>query len=215
MIMSTSTPYFRDRSSSSTGLVDPPALNGLSGGGSLLTQSRPTNPLSLEARIDPNRTNFQGNWENEPQLVYLCQISSPIGRVKSSGLGSTPKSESKEPNTEIDKVEARSELFFAGLAQLDRRGNVDAALDYLYDQVDAAFKEGRFSDIDELLKIVPVENYSADLLLGFLTATLPARSRLRARGEFFKRAETIIRERGEWVSGLLVGLEQLSSPPGN
>jgi len=57
------------------------------------------------------------------------------------------------------------------------------------------------------LRQVDVRIFSTDLLLGILTATLPAKSKLPSRTPFFGKVEAIIKRRGEWEKGLLTGLE--------
>ena len=82
----------------------------------------------------------------------------------------------------------------------------NATLDLIYDQIDCKLKEQNFHEIDELLKSINVAEYSVDLLLGLLTATLPAKSKLHSRAKFFSAVETTIKERGQWENYLLVGL---------
>lgn len=94
-----------------------------------------------------------------------------------------------------------------GARRLDRQEQTDAALDLLYDNVDELLRGGRFAELGRLLDAVQTAEYSADLLLGLLTATLPARSRLPARAAFFERVQRTLQQRGELESGLLTGLE--------
>ena len=65
----------------------------------------------------------------------------------------------------------------------------------------------KFYETDQLLQNINVSEYSVDLLLGLLTATLPARSKLRSRAQFFSEVEAVLKERGQWEDNLLVGLE--------
>jgi hypothetical protein len=91
--------------------------------------------------------------------------------------------------------------------QLDKRGDTDAALDLIYDQIDGLLKSGEFQKVDALLEDAEVGSFSVDLLLGLLTATLPARTKLAARRDFFLRAEASLRQRAGWKDDLLRGLE--------
>ncbi len=61
--------------------------------------------------------------------------------------------------------------------------------------------------LDTIFEQVQTDNLSADMLLGLLTATLPARSRLSCRKTFFSEVEMVLRDRGEFKDGLLTGLE--------
>ncbi len=97
--------------------------------------------------------------------------------------------------------------FFVSVRQLEKRGNIDAALDILYDKIDGMLKAGKFDDVDDVLRSVDPRSLSLDLLLGVLTATLPARSKLPFRKEFFKNVVEVLKERCQWEEGLLTGLD--------
>jgi len=99
------------------------------------------------------------------------------------------------------------EPFVRRAQRLDEHGRTDAALDLIYDSIDQMLRNGQFSDLDTLLVRLPTNTLSADMLLGVLTATLPARSRLSNRMEFFHNVEASLKERGEFEDGLLTGLE--------
>lgn len=90
---------------------------------------------------------------------------------------------------------------------LDDQGQTDAALDLLYDSVDELMQAGRFPDLDMLIRDIPVATTSVDILLGLLTSTLPARSKLPSRPRFFEAVSSAVRDRGEDEQGLLAGLE--------
>jgi hypothetical protein len=113
-----------------------------------------------------------------------------------------------EPTTTVlDKPATKLDKFLQPVTQLEKRGNVDAALDVLYDRVDDLLKAKQFPAVDDLLRQANVGSISVDVLLGLLTATLPARSKLAARSRFFADVEASLKARGEWENGLLAGLE--------
>jgi hypothetical protein len=91
--------------------------------------------------------------------------------------------------------------------RLDHHGRTDAALDLIYDQIDALMTGGKFEAIGSLLQRLDLGALSVDLLLGLLTSTLPARTKIPFRGDFFRAVESEIKRRGEWENGLLTGLE--------
>ncbi len=91
--------------------------------------------------------------------------------------------------------------------QLDVRGNTDIALDLLYDGVDGLLVDGKFDEVESFLESASPGDFSLDLLLGLLTVTLPARSKLAARSLFYKGVKNTLVERGEYQDGLLVGLQ--------
>ncbi|HBJ33843.1 MAG TPA: hypothetical protein DDZ51_03565 [Planctomycetaceae bacterium] len=94
-------------------------------------------------------------------------------------------------------------MFARELTDLDREETVDEALDLAFDQIDDAFLEGRFDWVDQFLKIADVESMSVSLLVGILTITASAESKLRHRSEFRKRAENVIRKRGRYNDTIL------------
>ena len=93
------------------------------------------------------------------------------------------------------------------IKQLEKRGHMDAALDVLYDRVDSLLRTKKFAVINEAMADANVDLLSTDVLIGLLTASLPAKSKLPARRSFFANAESSIKSRGEWEAGLLAGLE--------
>ena len=66
---------------------------------------------------------------------------------------------------------------------------------------------GRLDEIARILSEVPVEETSTDLLLGYLTATLPVKHRVEGRDKFFLAVKAVIERRGEMKPGLLVNLD--------
>ena len=91
--------------------------------------------------------------------------------------------------------------------RLDTKGYTDAALDLLYDSVDEMLRSGKYSEIDSLLRDTIVDECSTDILLGLLTATLPARSKLPYRREFFDDSDRVLKHRPEYEKDLLTGLD--------
>jgi len=114
----------------------------------------------------------------------------------------------QEPTAEvIDARETSCETFILRAQRLDSQRRTDAALDLIYDSIDGMMRKGEFSRLNLLLPQLNVNDLSADILLGLLTATLPARSRLSCRKEFYCDAEASLRDRDELEDGLLTGLE--------
>jgi Arc/MetJ-type ribon-helix-helix transcriptional regulator len=90
--------------------------------------------------------------------------------------------------------------------ELARAGERSRAMDMLYDKIDELMRSGQLERLDDLLKGVREEELSADVLLGLLTATLPARNRLPSRAKVLRETERILRARCEFQEGLLAGL---------
>lgn len=91
--------------------------------------------------------------------------------------------------------------------RLDEHGQTDFALDLIFDQIDEMLLAGQFDRVDQLLKDTMTNDYSVEVLLGTLTATLPAKAKLPGRVDFFQRAKQTLESRGEPYDSLLVGLE--------
>ena len=104
-----------------------------------------------------------------------------------------------------DQTPARS--FLENARRLDEHRQTDAALDLIFDQIDEMLLAGKFVEVDQLLQDISPSDYSVELLLGILTATLPAKDELSSRAQFFQQVREVLRERGELKEGLLVGLD--------
>lgn len=140
----------------------------------------------LEAELSPN---------------VLGTIAGSIRSAIAAKLGST----FDKPFHEIGG--GQPESFVERAQRLDSFGQTDAALDLIYDSIDELMRESLFSELDHVLSQVPVRRTSTDVLIGLLTATLPARTKLQNRGQLFRDVERELRERGEMEDNLLTGLE--------
>jgi hypothetical protein len=107
-----------------------------------------------------------------------------------------------------DRSDRSSRSFFDHACRLDRRGRTDDALDLLYDSIDDRFRSALFEDVDALLSSIDPEHASIDVLLGVLTATLPAASLLPSRSELLKQVRGMLESAGEPSDQLLAGLER-------
>jgi hypothetical protein len=146
----------------------------------------------------------QSNWSRvfrrELDRIVIDESSLFLSRIGDDALDfrawispSRPRATTHEP-------------FLRRAQRLDARGQTDAALDLLYDGFDELLRSGGFSEVDLILTDIAVDDYSVDILLGVLTATLPARSRLIARSSFYRSVAESIQRRGEAEEGLLTGL---------
>ncbi|MDR3402513.1 MAG: hypothetical protein P4L99_08445 [Chthoniobacter sp.] len=98
--------------------------------------------------------------------------------------------------------------FLEQARHLESHGYIDRALDAVYAHFDTLLRAHNYSRVDELLNSVEPKDYGIDLLLGFLTITLPARRWLKSRSALFEKTEKNLRSRKEWEENLLAGLEQ-------
>ena len=93
---------------------------------------------------------------------------------------------------------------YAGVAA----GDIDAAMDLVFDRIDGHLIEGHFESVDDLLAVVDLGALDTNLVVGFLTATLSAADRLPRRVDFVKRArEALARLAPERVERLIAGLD--------
>lgn len=88
----------------------------------------------------------------------------------------------------------------------------DLWLDDIFECVDHLMLEGAFWRVNNLLRLrlSKVESIPTDVLIGWLTATLPAKSKLSMRLAFFKAVQLELVRRGEKLSNvmrILKGLE--------
>ena len=96
------------------------------------------------------------------------------------------------------------------LIELVNTGKTDTALDILYDAVDVHLRDGRFLMVNAWLKGMEnnVENVPVNLLLGALTATLPAKSKLKCRVDLAAAVRKLLEQRGDpEVEKIMRGLE--------
>lgn len=81
-------------------------------------------------------------------------------------------------------------------------------LDAIYQKVDGMMYAGQITEIDRILAAVPMESTSTDLLLGYLTITLPVKSSLPSRPAFYEatRAKLSLEHKAD-VDAILQGLK--------
>lgn len=80
-------------------------------------------------------------------------------------------------------------------------------LDQIYQKIDDLMRQHRLAELDAFLDSIDVGATATDLLLGYLTASLPVKSRLPSRSKLVSAVEGELQKRKEWGPGLLAGLE--------
>lgn len=83
----------------------------------------------------------------------------------------------------------------------------DRFIDSIYDWTDELFCGGDFDTVNVWIGDIKVENIDIDFMLAVLVSTLPAKSRLSNRAQFYNDVEKEIIRRGEMEDGLLTGLK--------
>lgn len=97
-----------------------------------------------------------------------------------------------------------TELAWLRLAEsVERRGDVDGALDIIYDHINDLCIGGHFDLVNRLLEHTFVHLLQTDLLLGILTASRSYRGHLPARKALCENARDILIERGEDAGSVL------------
>lgn len=91
--------------------------------------------------------------------------------------------------------------------RLAELGKIDAALDVIYDNADEMMLKGAFAELNEIIASLDPKALCLDVILGILTISSPARSKLPARAKFYCDAKQVLHDRGECRKGLLTGLE--------
>lgn len=86
-------------------------------------------------------------------------------------------------------------------------GQLGRALDIIYDAIDDKLLAGKFDEVDASLRLVDVRVLDTAMLIGILTITSWARSRLPFRNEFFELVRQELDRRGENDPRNLQGLE--------
>lgn len=140
------------------------------------------------------------------RTVARLVADGPVSRLSQHPGGAAERAEVIE-DVQGSCGRGGQETFVLRAQRLDRRGRTDAALDLIYDQVDEWMHRAQFDRLDSILANLPVADLSMDILLGVLTATLPATRRLGSRAKLFYDVEQVLRNRGDYEEGLLAGLE--------
>lgn len=90
---------------------------------------------------------------------------------------------------------------------IERQGNLRASLAIIYRRVEELMREGMLETLDDEIASVPAEEMGTDVLLGLLTATLPAKRKLPSRLQLFRSTRKTLKMRGHFEPGVLDGLE--------
>lgn len=86
--------------------------------------------------------------------------------------------------------------------------SIASDLDAIYDKIDGMMHAGQIKEIDEILAAVPMDSTSTDLLLGYLTITLPVKSSLPSRPAFYEATRAkLCQEHEADVDRILQGLK--------
>lgn len=89
---------------------------------------------------------------------------------------------------------------------LDRIADIDEAIIFIFRDFDDAMHEGRFDYLEKTMNSIRVTDFSVDVLLGFLVASLPIRTN-PARSDLFNRIskyfdELCLEDKEELLQGL-------------
>lgn len=90
--------------------------------------------------------------------------------------------------------------------ELASLGSPELGLDIVYDAVDELMSTGQFAQISSSISRLDAGDIDVDILIGVLTATLPAKSRLPTRDRLVSLVGNRLRELNENVAEVLSGL---------
>ena len=87
--------------------------------------------------------------------------------------------------------------------------NICKSIDNIYDTIEKLFRTGYFKVVDNILKDIDVSEAHTDLLISYLTATLPGKQKLTNRNNFYMRVkkELEVRHHNYNIENLLLGLK--------
>lgn len=104
------------------------------------------------------------------------------------------------------ELERTSWPFLEQARALEAQGQLDSALDVIYASIDELLRTDEIDELMRLLGTVAPDEHSTDCLIAILTATLPAKSKLPLRANFYVAVENTLSKRGELEPDLLDGL---------
>ena len=142
--------------------------------------------------------------ESELSAELTSKVSVALRKVMTKLVGGLVITKA-EPESATNEPTKGS--FLESARRLESLGHIDKALDMVYGHFDSLLRAGDYQRVDSLLASVDPKAFGTDLLLGFLTITLPAKERLASRGRLFGSIEQELRARGDWEDNLLAGLE--------
>lgn len=134
----------------------------------------------------------------------ITPVKDPIPHPLTAGGKPSPSGEDLPTNMK----------WFADAVEADRLKRKAAAVDILFEHTDGLLREGRFREVDHLLRLTPTEGPSLTFLIGLLSITLPASQHLPARQPLFDRVWQVCVARGRNADKLLGGLRQWSTIDG-
>ncbi len=90
---------------------------------------------------------------------------------------------------------------------LRAQGKLSAQLNYLYNTLDDWLLAGQLMKVDEVLACVDINTTNYAVLIGFLTVTLPWKSRLTTRTAFLEKVRSrVMAEEPHRAEQMLYGL---------
>lgn len=84
--------------------------------------------------------------------------------------------------------------------------SISEQLDAIYDKCDELMQAGKWDELDIILSEISIRDTSTDILLGYLTASLPGKSKLPSRFWLYDMSKIELDRRGEDTYQLLKGL---------
>jgi hypothetical protein len=167
--------------------------------------------ISVSATIheSPSRADLEGIIASI-EVQFPEEIAGKISAAIRQALEKFKQLPSSTRMLEADK-ETRAPgkaAFLDSARRLEALGHIDKALDMVYGHFDSLLTDHDYARADALLASIEPKEFGTDLLLGFLTITLPAKQWLESRAVLFRKIEKDLRTRKDWENNMLAGLEQ-------
>jgi tetratricopeptide (TPR) repeat protein len=121
-----------------------------------------------------------------------------------------PKTLEKHGRATVDEITSRDAAgpdWLLEVYSLVSQARREAAIDLVFERIDALLREGRFDSCDEVLRAVDTRRLSTSLMVAFLSITLAAKDELKSRAALVDRIEARLGDvEPERLEGLLSGL---------
>ena len=102
--------------------------------------------------------------------------------------------------------ESRQPGFITQALSAERTGDVDRALDIVFESIELLLKRRKFDELSTVISGIKVEELTVDTGIGLLTATLPAADQIKSRPKFYSEFEQYMKDSGQYEVNMLTGL---------
>lgn len=137
-----------------------------------------------------------------------CEISLKHHNLHFDSEGNFVKASTWEEGKRIAETQRRHQYILDYVEDGDsliKSGFKEMGIDLIHSTVDEAFRNGRFEDVDKMLKITSIDDYTVSTVYSVVCATMPAHSKLKNRTDWVKAAVIVLKTRPEWKEEISCG----------